>query len=162
MPAPFPISLGRSGLRTARLHAVDVVLFLQSLEPKYGSGRIYPKTAVGRSGYYEWRRREPCARQQEDVKLLAAIEQTHRASRRAYGAEKTWRALNASGVACGKHRVARVRCQAGIEALRKQRFRRLENTRYSGRHREPPGEAVHGALPQQSVGGAISQWYRRE
>lgn len=39
-----PISLGRSGPRTARRHVVDVVL--QSRAPKYGSGRIYPKTAV--------------------------------------------------------------------------------------------------------------------
>ena len=39
-----PISLGRSGPRTARRHAVDVVL--QSRAPKYGSGQIYPKTAV--------------------------------------------------------------------------------------------------------------------
>lgn len=39
-----PISLGRSGPRTARRHAVDVVL--QSRAAKYGSGRIYPETAV--------------------------------------------------------------------------------------------------------------------
>lgn len=60
------------------------------------------------------------------MKLLAAIEHTHRAYRQAYGAQKTWRVLNANGVVCGKHRVARLRRQAGIEALRKQRFRRLE------------------------------------
>lgn len=40
-----PISLGQSGPRTARRHAVDMVL--QSRAPKYGSGWIYPKTAVG-------------------------------------------------------------------------------------------------------------------
>src|SRR5690606_11846916 len=39
-----PISLGRSGPCTTRRHAVDVVL--QSRAPKYGSGRIYPKTAA--------------------------------------------------------------------------------------------------------------------
>lgn len=39
-----PISLGRSAPRTARRHAVDVVLL--SRAPKYGSERIYPKTAV--------------------------------------------------------------------------------------------------------------------
>jgi transposase InsO family protein len=39
-----PISLGRSGPCTARRHAVDVVL--QSRTPKYGTGRIYPKTAA--------------------------------------------------------------------------------------------------------------------
>ncbi|MBB1593926.1 integrase [Achromobacter sp. UMC46] len=54
------------------------------------------------------------------------MERTHHANRQAYGADKTWRVLNANGIACGKHRVARLRRQAGIEALRKQRFRRLE------------------------------------
>src|SRR5690606_27944102 len=39
-----PISLGRSGPCTTRRHAVDVVL--QSRAPKYGSGRICPKTAA--------------------------------------------------------------------------------------------------------------------
>ena len=36
---------------------------------------------------------------------------------------KTWRELKARGIACGKHRVARLRQQAGIEARRKRRFR---------------------------------------
>ncbi|WP_164741312.1 IS3 family transposase [Achromobacter spanius] len=100
--------------------------FVQAHQQQFRVARLCRALQVSRSGYYEWRRRAPCARQQEDVKLLAAIEQTHRAYRQAYGAEKTRRALNASGVACGKHRVARLRRQAGIEALRKQRFRRLE------------------------------------
>ncbi|WP_438857663.1 IS3 family transposase [Achromobacter spanius] len=56
----------------------------------------------------------------------------HRAYRQAYGAEKTWRALNASGVACGKHRVARLCRQACIEALRKQWLRRLEKNSLLG------------------------------
>ena len=99
---------------------------MQAHQQQFRVARLCRALQVSRSGYYEWLRREPCARQQEDVQLLAAIEQTHRAYRQAYGAEKTWRALNASGVACGKHRVARLRRQAGIEALRKQRFRRLE------------------------------------
>ncbi len=81
---------------------------------------------VSRSGYYDWLGRTPCERVQEDASLLVAIERTHHANRQAYGADKTWCALNARGIACGKHRVARLRRQARIEALRKQRFRRLD------------------------------------
>lgn len=99
---------------------------MQAHQQQFRVARLCRALHVSRSGYYDWQRREPSARQQEDVKLLAAIEQTHQTCRQAYGAEKTWRALNANGVACGKHRVARLRRQAGIEALRKQRFRRLE------------------------------------
>ena len=47
----------------------------------------------------------------------------HSQSRQAYGALKTWRELKAQGVKCGRHRVARLRRKAGIEARRKRRFR---------------------------------------
>lgn len=55
--------------------------------------------------------------------LLAHIRTAHGRHRQAYGALKTWRYLNSTGIPCGKHRVARLRKQAGIEAQRKRRFR---------------------------------------
>ncbi len=78
---------------------------------------------VSRSGFYEWRGREPSARTMANRQLLAEIRHVHEQSRQAYGAIKTWKALNQAGIACGKHRVARLRSQAGIEAQRKRRFR---------------------------------------
>lgn len=78
---------------------------------------------VSRSGYYDWLSRKPSARAQADHELLAHIRATHVRHRKAYGAIKTWRHLNATGIVCGKHRVARLRKQAGIEAQRKRRFR---------------------------------------
>ena len=61
---------------------------------------------VSRSGFYEWRQRAPSPRVQANARLLADIRRVHRDHREAYGALKTWRALNRQGVACGKHRVA--------------------------------------------------------
>lgn len=78
---------------------------------------------VSRSGYYDWCVRGESRRSLRDRELLAHIRRVHEASRQAYGAHKTWRELNAQGVACGRHRVARLRRQAGIEARRKRRFR---------------------------------------
>jgi putative transposase len=78
---------------------------------------------VSRGGYYAWRSRDESARRRRDRELLAYIEQIHEASRQAYGAVKTWRELRARGIACGKHRVARLRREARIEARRKRRFR---------------------------------------
>ena len=46
-----------------------------------------------------------------------------RTSKEAYGATKTWQTLKESGTVCGKHRVARLRRQAGIETRRKRKFR---------------------------------------
>src|SRR3954468_18702522 len=67
--------------------------------------------------------RKPSARANANRELLGHIEQVHRDSRECYGAYKTWRKLRAQGIFCGRHRIARLRREAGIEAKRKRRFR---------------------------------------
>jgi transposase InsO family protein len=78
---------------------------------------------VSKSGYYDWLQRIVCAKRDGNVGLLAQIRAVHVEHRRAYGALKTWRTLKERGIACGKHRVARLRRDAGIHALRKRAFR---------------------------------------
>jgi transposase InsO family protein len=78
---------------------------------------------VSRSGFYEWRGRAPSARVIANRQLLNQIRRLHEQTREAYGAVKTWKALNQAGIVCGKHRVARLRSEAGMEARRKRRFR---------------------------------------
>jgi transposase InsO family protein len=85
--------------------------------------RMCAVLGVSRSGYYEWRDRPESRRATQDRQLLQSIRAVHLESREAYGAYKTWRVLRARGVACGRHRVARLRRQNGIEARRKRRFR---------------------------------------
>lgn len=85
--------------------------------------RMCAVLGVSRSGYYEWRERPESRRTMEDRQLLRSIRTVHLQSREAYGAYKTWRVLRSQGIACGRHRVARLRCQNGIEARRKRRFR---------------------------------------
>jgi putative transposase len=77
---------------------------------------------ASRSGYYTWCQQGPSARQQADEKLLPEIQRVHQAHRGHSGAVKTWRVLNLQGVACGKHRVARLRRQNDILARRRRRF----------------------------------------
>lgn len=78
---------------------------------------------VSRSGFYDWCSRAPSVRHQANARLLSDIRQIHLANRQAYGALKTWRALNEAGIPCNKHRVARLRREAGILAKREARFR---------------------------------------
>jgi putative transposase len=85
--------------------------------------RMCAVLGVSRSGYYEWRDRPESARAVDDRRLLRSIRALHVQSREAYGADKTWRVLRAQGISCGRHRVARLRRQNGIEARRKRRFR---------------------------------------
>ena len=93
--------------------------------------RLCRTLSVSRGGYYDWRARGESARSRSDRELLGHIEQVHEASRQAYGAVKTWLELRARGLACGKHRVARLRKQAGIEARRKRRFRVIVEHHYT-------------------------------
>ena len=85
--------------------------------------RLCRTLSVSRGGYYDWRTRGDSARSRRDRELLGHIQQVHEASRQAYGAVKTWLELRARGIACGKHRVARLRRRAGMEARSKRRFR---------------------------------------
>jgi putative transposase len=78
---------------------------------------------VSRSGYHAWLKRKPSLRSIANQHLLQQILTVHRQYRQAYGAVKTWQHLNQLGIPCGKHRVAKLRQLAGIEAQRKRRFR---------------------------------------
>ena len=112
---------------------------------------------VSRSGYYDWRERGPSAHSLADQALLPRIRQVHIDSRQAYGALKTWKALNQRGIACGKHRVARLRRDAGIEARRKRRFR--IKVEHHNMPQIPPDRLernFHAALPNQAWVGDVT------
>ena len=78
---------------------------------------------VSRSGYYAWRRRPHSRRAQANRTLVERMRQLHAQTKERYGAVKLWRALSALGVACGRHRVARLRRLHGLVARRVRRFR---------------------------------------
>ncbi len=89
----------------------------------FKAARMCAVLGVSRSGYYKWRDRPESRRTASDRQLLQRIRALHVESREAYGAYKTWKVLQGRGVVCGRHRVARLRRQNGIEARRKRRFR---------------------------------------
>ena len=104
--------------------------FIREHESEFRVVRMCSVLQVSRSGYYHWVHRPESRRVCEDRALLEHIRRVHLQSRRAYGSVKTWRELRAQGVACGKHRVARLRQRDGIEAQRRRRFRlTVENHR---------------------------------
>ncbi len=97
--------------------------FIRDRGRRFKLTRLCAALGVSRSGYYEWLKRPESRRAIADRQLLDHIRVLHGRSREVYGAYKTWRVLQAKGIECGKHRVARLRRQNGIESLRKRRFR---------------------------------------
>jgi transposase InsO family protein len=97
--------------------------FIEGYVEEFSIGRMCEVLHVSRSGYYAWRCRPISARAVANTRLLARMQQLHRQTKERYGAVKLWRALLASGVGCGRHRVARLRRMHGLEARRTRRFR---------------------------------------
>lgn len=97
--------------------------FIRTHERTHRVSRLCAALAVSRSGYYAWRDRPVSARAADDQRLLPVLRQLHQQAREEYGAIKLWRAVKARGLQCGRHRVARLRKLAGLEAKRVRRFR---------------------------------------
>jgi transposase InsO family protein len=87
---------------------------------RFSAAKLCRLLAVSRSGFHAWLDRPANARTLANQRLLIDIRRVHIEHRQAYGGVKIWRTLNAQGIACGKHRVARLRREAGIEARRRQ------------------------------------------
>ena len=92
--------------------------FVHTHEAQFRVASLCRVLRVSRSGYYAWRDRSPSARARADERLLEEIWRVHHAHYEAYGALKTWRSLNGQGIACGKHRVARIMRRQKIRAIR--------------------------------------------
>lgn len=105
--------------------------FIQAQRGQHALNLLCRVLRVSRSGYYDWLKRGPSARAQADQVLLQQIRQVHSTHRGHSGALKTWRVLQLQGVACGKHRVARLRRQHDIVAKRRRRFMVTTHSKHS-------------------------------
>ncbi len=97
--------------------------FIRAHQGQFSVSRMCEVLQVSRNGYYDWRDRPESKRSKENRIALSQIREVHARSREAYGALKTWRELMARGFEWGRHRIAKLRRAAGIEAKRKRRFR---------------------------------------
>ena len=94
-------------------------------------GRRCHLLGVSRSGYYAWRTRGPSRRAHGDVALVVAMRRIHAEVDRSYGSPRMHRELVGEGMACGRHRVARVMRAAGIQAKQTRRFRVTTDSRHA-------------------------------
>ncbi len=69
---------------------------------------------VSPSGYWAWRKRKPSARAKANAVLTERIVAIHATSRQTYGAPRVHVDLCATGIRCGRVRVARLMRAAGV------------------------------------------------
>lgn len=77
---------------------------------------------IARSGYYKWLSQSPSARERVNAALTEAIKAAYTASRQTYGSPRIYRELQAQGIDCGRHRVARLMRQTGIIVRHRRRY----------------------------------------
>lgn len=78
---------------------------------------------VSRSGFYAWQKRKESARTQANEALLEQIRTVYQRFRGVYGSPRIHFELQAQGVACGRHRVARLMRIDRLQARQRRRFR---------------------------------------
>lgn len=78
---------------------------------------------VSASGYYAWCKTPESNRARDNVKLLIDIKAVHEESRKTYGSPRVHAELCSRGIHCGKHRVARLMREEGIQARHKRKFK---------------------------------------
>jgi len=118
---------------------------------------------VSLSGYYAWLRRPESQRSRDDRRLLIEIRAIHRQSRRTYGSPRIYRELRERQYRCGRHRVARLMCQDGLEGTYRRKFRVTTNSK----HRWPVapnrlGRHFEVATPNTVWAGDITYIWTRE
>ena len=110
---------------------------------------------VAPSGYYAARRRGPSARARATAHLRLAVCAAHHASRRRYGAPMITQHLKRQGIRCGRHRVARLLREAGLQGKATRKFR--VTTRAAAAHPIAPNHLNRTFAPG-AIGGLNRVW----
>ena len=72
---------------------------------------------VSRSSYYAWRSQDGSSQHDRaDAKLTVQIRSIFQASGQTYGSPRIYNELKSQGIACSRHRVARLMHAAGLDA----------------------------------------------
>ena len=90
--------------------------FIEKLRPDIKVTRLLKFFDVSKSGYYDWRERQPSARAIEDVELKKKIQQIFTENKGRYGSPRIFKALQKQGYHIGKKRVERLYSALGLVA----------------------------------------------
>lgn len=97
--------------------------FIQVHQAEFPISLMCRVLKIARSGYYKWLSQPASERERVNTALTEAIKAAHTASRQTYGAPRIYRELKDQGLACGRHRVARLMRRAGIAVRQRRRYK---------------------------------------
>jgi transposase InsO family protein len=82
--------------------------YIREHREEFSVKRMCQLLSVTRSGYYAWRPEKRNLREKENLVLVEQIRSEFKTSRKTYGSPHIQATLRRKGVACGRHRVARL------------------------------------------------------
>lgn len=85
---------------------------------------------VSRAGYYAWREREPSARAQQNVELVAEITEIHQKSRGTYGSPRVHAELRERGFEVSRKRVEKQMRDQGLFGRRRPKYRKTTDSNH--------------------------------
>jgi putative transposase len=98
-----------------------VFRFVQAEKANHPIATMCRVLGVSTSGYYAWRGRGPSKRARRDAEITGKLVVAHQRSRGTYGAPSLHADLAADGERCGRKRVARLMCAAGLQGVHRRR-----------------------------------------
>jgi putative transposase len=103
-------------------------LFIEENKSKYPANLMGKVLGVSRSSFYRWKKTGK--RANRDLKLLRAIEDIHKASRKTYGSPRIFSQLKALGFKTSKSKVERLMRENKIRAKTKKKFKATTNSKH--------------------------------
>ena len=91
--------------------------FVQECRDQFSVDRMCRALDVSRSGYYAWKSRPACDREQENKLLAFHIKAIHNETDATYGTPRITKELKEAGISCSKNRVARIKQEIGLRAI---------------------------------------------
>ena len=106
--------------------------YIREHRQEYSVKRMCRLLSVTRSGHYAWRPEKAGVREMENQVLMEQIRKEYKTSRQTYGSPRIQAGLLRKGVACGRHRVARLMRRAGISPHKRHKWHPVTTQRQPG------------------------------
>ena len=97
--------------------------FIESLRGEFKITRMCRWLSVSRSGYYQWRNREPSPRERQRELVRYAVVDVYHQYNKNYGAPRITEELNELGVPCSVNHVAKLLQLEGLKARNGKSFK---------------------------------------